>query len=714
MKTYYTKALLLVFFFCCSLTYGKDIYVSKSGDDTSTGTINKPFKTIAKASSIAQPGDVIIIGEGVYEEVLRPDRSGVSGDPIIYTSKDNEKVIISAMESLSGWTNDTGNIYKIKVDWDLGQDNFVMNGSTAMDLARWPNNTDGNPFTLNSLRNDGGSPSDVVNGAYLTSSQIPNINWSGGSVFFYGDKPGSGWIAWKSFITSSAAGRVNFVLDKNPTWIRTFHAPADKGDFYLEGVKGALDYENEWWFDSSTKELFVILPGGNKPNDGLVQMRRRSLTIDLNQRSHIEIRNIAVFGGGIELKSNSNNNKLFGVSSFYGNHTQGIFKGFNAGKPSIEVNGTNNVVDKCEIGFSAATGVRLGGSFNLLKNCYIHDFNYLGSYDAPLVARGGTDNKILNNTIFNGGRDGINYNGNRCEIAYNDVYKSNLIADDCATFYTVGGPQNTEIHHNWYHDTASRGDKRKAAGIYLDNDAEAFSVHHNVVWNTEWTGVQINWDGKDIDVFNNTFWNNSDEMGAWHKAGTAFTNVKVWNNLGFKGEWEPQSDKKNNLIAQNTDFNNIADGKFNLMNGASAIDKGIEITGITDGFKGAAPDVGAYEYNGELWLAGIDWNPKLGPANRCYNLPGEDCESSVLSTDDLSYENDLVRLFPNPVDEVLKIQMGFTERAKNVIIYSLLGEELIRKELNQDTLEVGVGELNSGIYILSINNGEKKMKFIKR
>ena len=214
--------------------------------------------------------------------------------------------------------------------------------------------------------------------------------------------------------------------------------------------------------------------------------------------------------------------------------------------------------------------------------------------------------------------------------------------------------------------------------------------------------------------FNNTFWNNSDEMGAWHKAGTAFTNVRVWNNLGFKGEWEPQSDKKNNLIAQNTDFNNIADGKFNLTNGASAIDKGIEIASITDGFKGAAPDVGAYEYNGELWLAGIDWNPKLGPANRCYNLPGEDCESSVLSTDDLSYENDLVRLFPNPVDEVLKIKMDMTEKAKNVTVYSLLGEELIRKEVNQDALEVEVGGLNSGIYILSINNGEKKLKFVKR
>ncbi|GAA0719501.1 carbohydrate-binding protein [Aquimarina litoralis] len=616
---------IAMLFLSHSTAFSRDIYVAMDGDDASNGSIDNPYKTITKAASVAVAGDIVYIREGTYEEILKPSNSGTAGNPIIFTSYPGEKVIISAMESLSGWSNDSGTIYKTTINFDsLGQENFVMNGSTALDLARWPNNIDGEPFTLNSLRNDGGSGPDVVNNAFLTSSQIPNIDWTGGSVFFYGDKPGSGWIAWKSFITSSSAGRVNFNLDKNPTWIRTFHAPGDFGDFYLEGVKAALDYQNEWWFKENTKELFVQLPNGNAPQDGMVRMRKRRLTIDLNGRSYIEIRNLAVFGGAIELKNNSNNNVLFGISSFYGNHTQGIFRGFNAGKPSVEVNGSRNVIEKCEIAFSAATGLRLGGQFNEVRNSYIHDFNYLGSYDAPLVARGGIDNKILNNTIFNGGRDGINFNGNRCEIAYNDVYKSNLIADDCATFYTVGGPQNTEIHHNWFHDTASRGSKNKAAGIYLDNDAEAFSVHHNVVWNTEWTGVQINWDGKDIDVFNNTFYNNSDEMGAWHKEGTSFTNVKVWNNLGFKGEWEPQSDKQNNIVVNSDSYVSIANGNFNLSQGSAAIDAGRVINGITDGFNGANPDAGAYEFNGDNWVAGIDWDITLGPNGLgCYGLPGE-------------------------------------------------------------------------------------------
>ncbi len=634
----------------------RDIYVAKNGSDTNTGTIDSPFLTITKAASEAVAGDTVFIREGTYEETLRPANSGTAGSPIIFQSFTGEKVIISAMQSLSGWTNDSGAIYKTVIDFtSLGQDNFVMNGDIALDLARWPNNEDGKPFTLNSKRNTGGSTPEIINNAFLESTEIPAIDWTGGSVFFYGDKPGSGWIAWKAFITGSSSGRVTFELNKNPTWIRTFHAPGDFGDFYLEGVKDALDYQNEWWFNETTQELFVQLPNGTAPQDNQVKMRKRRLTIDLNSRSYIEVRNLAVFGGAIELKMNSNNNILYGVSSFYGNHTQGIFTGFSANKPSLEVNGTRNIIEKCEIAFGAATGVKLGGSFNELKNSSIHDFDYLGSYDAPLIARGGDDNKIIGNTIFNGGRDGINFNGNRCEIAYNDVYKSNLINDDCGTFYTVGGPQNTEIHHNWFHDIASRGDKFKATGIYLDNDAEAFSVHHNVVWNTEWTGVQINWNGKDLDIFNNTLINNSEVMGAWHKEGTSFSNVKVWNNLGDNDKWEPQSDKQNNLVVGPEVFTNAANGAFTLASGSSPIDAGREITGITDGFTGANPDVGAYEFGGDDWVAGIDWNPQLGPTGLgCYGLPGEDCillPSEDSDGDGVSDANDLC---PNtPADDTV-------------------------------------------------------------
>ncbi|MCG8384720.1 MAG: right-handed parallel beta-helix repeat-containing protein [Cytophagales bacterium] len=732
---------------CDDRVTAQNIYVSKDGNDMNDGSESSPYLTLGKAASIAVAGDVVHIGEGTYEETLKPANSGTLGNPIIFQAKEGEKVIISAMQALSGWTQDAGAIYKTTIDFpSLGQENFVMNGDVALDLARWPNNDDGKPFTLNARRNTGGSGPDVIAGAFLTSPEIPSIDWTGGAVFFYGDKPGAGWIAWKAFITNSTSGRIDFSLNKNPAWIRTVHAPADLGDFYLEGVKGALDYQNEWWFDPQAKELFVQLPGGNAPEDGRVRMRRRRVAIDLNNRSFIEIRNLAVFGGSIELKTNSNNNVLYGVSSFYGNHTQGIFTGFNANRPSVDVEGERNSIEKCEIAFSAATGIRMVGSFHELKNSYIHDFNYLGSYDAPLVVRFADDSKVIGNTIFNGGRDGINFNGKRTEVAFNDVYKSNLVADDCGTFYTVGGPQGSEIHHNWFHDIASRGDKFKATGIYLDVDPEDFSVHHNVIWNTEWAGIQINWDALDIDIFNNTFFNNSTVMGAWHKEGTAFSNVRVWNNLGDNDNWEPQSDKRNNHVIDADPFVNSATGDFRIKEGStSIIDQGVEIPGITDGFNGAAPDIGAYEFNGEAWRAGVDWDPRLGPTGLgCYGLPGENCASDIndLDGDGVPNENDLCpdsprneevdetgcpivvlsttgpvdRYFiivPNPVDHLLRVTSN--KQIDGISILNLVGKQSVVRVREDHSIDTS--SLRPGVYLLEARFSDNRVeiqKFIKR
>ena len=649
--------------------YSKDIYVSKTGNDSNAGTEISPYLTISKAASIAVAGDIVYIKAGTYEETLSPANSGSAGNPIIFKSFPGDKVIITAMQALSGWTQSSGSIYKTTIPFtSLGQENLVMHQETALDLARWPNKVDADPFLLSSIRNTGGSGSDVITGAYLTEATIPNIDWTDGAVWFYGDKPGSGWIAWKAHITSSASGQVNFNLDKDPDWIRTFHAPADLGDFYLEGVKAALDYQNEWYFDSVTNELFLQLPSGTSPVDGEVQMRKREETINLKDKKYIEIRNLAVFGGSINMEdsttwqtnTNTTNNVLYGISSFYGSYTQGVVTSFNAGVPALTLQGSNNTIEKCEFAFGTATGINVRGENQTIINNYIHDYNTLGSYDAPAVLRGMNNSIFKNNTVKKGGRDAVNYSGENNVISYNDVSQSNLIADDCALFYTVGKQLNTEIHHNWFHDAQSSGTKSKAAGVYLDNDAESFTVHHNVIWNTEWTGIQINWNGKDINIYNNTLWNNEGgTMGAWHKEGTEFTNVNVWNNLGGDTEWEPQSDKQNNITTTSASFVNSTDGDFNLVSDSEAIDAGRIITGITDGYLGSAPDVGANEYSATEWVAGINWNTKYGPAGLgCYGLPGEDCEDVV---DTINWNPQLMTL---NADTTLEIPIKYTSTSE--------------------------------------------------
>jgi hypothetical protein len=590
---------------------GKEIYVAKNGSDTNDGSFEAPYQTIAKASTQAFPGDIVYIREGVYEETLKSTRSGSPGNPITYMPYNGEKVVISAMEALNGWTLDEGMVYKTQVSWDLGQQNFVMNGDTACDLARWPNNTDGDPFTLNSLRNSGGSGSTVASDAYLDyHAGIPDFDWSkGGSVFFYCDK--AGWTAWKAFIKSSTGIRVTFDLNKNPAWIRTEHPPGDLGDFYLEGIREAIDYDNEWYFDPGSRTLYIQLPDGAEPGDGQISMRKRITAIDLLGKEYIVIKNIQVFGGSIRVTGSHNH--LYGVYSYYGNHTRGVVTGFSANSEAVLLTGSHNTMEKCEIAYGAATGVKFEGTNNRIINSSIHDFDYLGNYDAPVNMRGGSYSKLIQNTIYRGGRDCVQMFNKNSELAYNDIYRSNLIADDCGLMYTVGGPFNMTIHHNWLHDTRSRGSNYKAAGIYLDNNAEDFLVHHNVVWNTEWSSIQCNLDCKDLDIFNNTFWDGSAAMGAWHRDGTSFSNVKVYNNLANDNQWEPQSDKQNNLTVYNDPFVDRSAKNFQLKPGSAPVDYGRVISGITGTHYGLAPDAGAYEQGGPTWKAGIDWDPLLGP-----------------------------------------------------------------------------------------------------
>jgi len=680
----YKKSILIPFLFFVLNVLATDIYVAKTGDDSNDGTIDNPYLTITKAASVAVAGDIVFIREGTYEETLTPLNSGTAGMPIIFQSFPGEKVIISAMETVNNFTQDSGSIYKSTLDWDSGQRMFVIHNETVLDLARWPNNTDGDRFTLDSRRSTGGSDRNSTASGHLLNNEIPNYAWeNGGSLWFYGDRPGSGWTSWKFPITASSSGRVDWqsTHSSNSGWIVGFHPPADGGDFYLEGIKEALDFQNEWYFDSTTNELFIQLPSGGAPSNNSVLVSRRANTIDINSKNYIEIRSLAVFGGSIRL--NGNSNRLYEVSSFYGGMTRGsAANGISTETGAINIGWSNprhngNIIEKCEIVFADGSGIIDRGSNTMIKNNFIHEVGYLGNYDGPIRSRDASSTTILNNTITRSGRDGMNVINNNSEIAYNDVSHSNLIADDCGLFYYSGSSnaanaaadrKNISIHHNWFHDAQGRGNLKKAAGIYLDTNPNGFEVYNNVVWNVEWTAIQMNWNALNINVYNNTFIQaESGAMGAWHLAGTAFSNVNVWNNITdseieddpstqeSETTWEPQSDQQNNLIIDSSVFNNAAGGDFTLKAGSIPIDAGRIIAGITDGFQGANPDAGAYEFGGEDWVAGISWNYLNGPTGLgCYGLPGENCVNLPDDDQDQDGVADSNDLCPNtPTDAVV-------------------------------------------------------------
>ena len=81
-----------------------EYHVAKNGNDANPGTQSGPFETISAAASVAQPGDVITVHEGVYRERINPPRGGTSGERrIVYQAAEGETVSIKGSEVVTGW-----------------------------------------------------------------------------------------------------------------------------------------------------------------------------------------------------------------------------------------------------------------------------------------------------------------------------------------------------------------------------------------------------------------------------------------------------------------------------------------------------------------------------------------------------------------------------------------------------------------------------------
>ena len=65
-----------------------------SANDRSDGSLQNPFKTISTAAKIAEPGDTIIVSEGVYRERVAPANGGEEGKPICYTAVAGDNVFV--------------------------------------------------------------------------------------------------------------------------------------------------------------------------------------------------------------------------------------------------------------------------------------------------------------------------------------------------------------------------------------------------------------------------------------------------------------------------------------------------------------------------------------------------------------------------------------------------------------------------------------------
>jgi len=700
--------------------YAQDVYVATDGNDANNGTINSPYKTFSKAISEMSAGDTCFIREGIYEEALLVNKNGTASNYLTLKAYNGENVEIRATSAVNGWQVHTGNIYKANVNMSIdSRYRTVYHNDEFMDLARWPNNVDNDRWTVNCTPVTGGD------GTHFLANGIPNIDWTGGLVYYLGAHSGT---SWTRTITNSTTSRIDHTGVNTNSWPFNPHNPGvwrnypgnNRGQMYLFNKLEALDYAREWYYDSSTQMLYLQTVDGNMPVDGTVEYATRKFVAELTG-DYIKMEDLNFFGGSIKVHNNADNNEIFNCTIIHG--SEGLDELDNAdaqvGNASIEVLGANTVIMGCTINHSASSGIdikRWAGADNvIIEGNYISNTDYLGIHASPIrTAADGI--KILKNTIINSGRDGMYVAGNNCEISYNDVSASQKINSDSGVFYTVGNAslKNTEIHHNWFHDATapsySHADDEpgKAAGIYLDNNSKGYVVHHNVVWNVSWTGYQVNWNNTDLDFFHNTIWNASSAMDSWVN-GYSQQNNKIYNNFANTGSWfagngPSEFDIQDNLITAVSPFEDANNQDFMPVVSSAVVDQAMVISGFPKPYKGSGPDIGAYENGGTPWTAGLNAIEDTG---------------EPLSVSEFKIDTGL-KLYPNPSSTFLNI--GFKDNESlnitAVEIYSVLGNLLKSMSVDQTTrnISIPVQNFSSGIYLIKVisQRGAYSGKFIKK
>ncbi len=93
-------------------------------DELGTGTDEQPFHSIGAAAQVAGAGDCVIIGAGIYRELVAPSRGGKEGCPLTFCAAPGARVIVTGADVfIPRWEHVEGRVFRALLPLAAGQYN---------------------------------------------------------------------------------------------------------------------------------------------------------------------------------------------------------------------------------------------------------------------------------------------------------------------------------------------------------------------------------------------------------------------------------------------------------------------------------------------------------------------------------------------------------------------------------------------------------------
>ena len=611
------KCLALVLIICiisCGIHFPvyaaeNKIYVSFAyGNDSNSGTKDKPLKSLDRARLLMNEDDTIVLLSGVYnQKLVFVNNGGNEEHPLKIEGEEGGKVLFTSYDPISSnWEKYKDNIYRTYIGkYDDIPHALISNNGEFENLieARWPNAPSDDLLNMERAIMDEGSDHYTI-----VDDALPKGDWTGATAYLWTGYEYEQYVSYARVIQEYKAGeRLSFeyVGDDSVTYTPM------KGDwYYLTNSLAGLDIAKEYYYDKETGYFYIIMPDNNAPNKNEVHIKVRNSGAEFWGGSNIHLKNIDFFGGVIV--QDSNNNVFDDVNVYYGDYfrtNDGYNSHINAFNTTRFHNSNNNVWKNSEIAYTYSSGLLINGDNNTVINCDIHDVNYGGGYNACISIEGGAENTLIShNNLYKSGRFLIyfintGYQGDgygNTVIEYNDCHNAMYLTRDGGAIYGYNrNGKGVVIKNNWVHDSD------KSCGIYLDNECTNFVVRNNVVWNFNESGIVINCSSINNTIYRNTVFDCYEGIQGWPKTegysqkGTLIANNAINPTADFIVGANAPTLVTN---AFKTDFK--IDENYLPTDNTPLIDAGTKIENIEDDFVGEAPDIGAYEVGGYYWIPG--------------------------------------------------------------------------------------------------------------
>jgi parallel beta-helix repeat protein len=469
---------ILITLFAFEASFSATYYFASNGDDSRTALQAQdqatPWQSLDKLNTLTLAvGDNILFRRGdVFRGGIVLKQSGNSTQPITIGAYGTGNIpVIDGSVAIGGWTAYQGSIRVTDYTGDATKPiEQVFASGIPLKIARFPNQ---GYLIVDSA---------ISKSSFISSGLIGSIDWTGASVHIKTERWSLDWRIIQTF--DRVTGMVVLNRDANYN--------TQKGwGFFINSSLSALDQTGEWYYDSTSRKLYVWMPDGSAPSGiegsvvpyGLDAQGRNYVTVEnlkfakhnrsgiRSSGSNVIIRNCSMeYADGIGIDASISDSRIENCVVKYPNQT------------GIELYGANNTLsadtivsvammwrlNRKGLGGNCCTGRGLdfNGAGNAISNCILDSIGYIG------IGFGGQnsviENNIVNHVCMTTDDGGAIYTWND-DFAHpgsaGSVIRENIVANG------VGAPEGGGGGSGWVH------------GIYMDDRTHDVRIDSNTTFN---------------------------------------------------------------------------------------------------------------------------------------------------------------------------------------------------------------------------------------